>query len=52
MISKKRGKSVGASVITFLKMEVKIVTLLDIYDKAEKESITDNELAALIKKAI
>lgn len=49
--SKKRGKSGGARVMTYLKIEAETITLLDIYDKAEKESINDKELAALIKKA-
>lgn len=38
-------------VITFLKIELKAITLLDIYDKSEKENITDSELAALLKIA-
>lgn len=47
--SKNQGKSGGASVITFVKIENKRITLLDIYDKSEKENITDKELEALIK---
>ena len=49
--SKQTGKSGGARVITYVKIENKLITLLDVYDKAEKESITEKELAALIKKA-
>jgi len=49
--SKNTGKSGGARVITFVKIELKTITLLDIYDKSEKENITDSELAALLKKA-
>jgi mRNA-degrading endonuclease RelE of RelBE toxin-antitoxin system len=49
--SKQTGKSGGARVITYVKVENKRITLLDVYDKAEKESISEKELAALIKKA-
>jgi mRNA-degrading endonuclease RelE of RelBE toxin-antitoxin system len=49
--SKQNGKSGGARVITYIKVENKSITLLDVYDKADKESVTEKELAALIKKA-
>lgn len=49
--SKNQGKSGGARVITYVKVENKRITLLDIYDKADKESITEKELSALIKNA-
>ncbi len=49
--SKNTGKSGGARVITFVKIELNKITLLDIYDKSEKENITDKELAAFLKKA-
>ncbi|MEI9956457.1 MAG: type II toxin-antitoxin system RelE/ParE family toxin [Ferruginibacter sp.] len=49
--SKNTGKSGGARVITYVKIEKKQITLLDIYDKADKDSISEKELAALIKKA-
>jgi len=49
--SKQTGKSGGARVITYVKIEKKNITLLDVYDKSEKESITEKDLAALIKKA-
>jgi len=49
--SKQTGKSGGARVITYVKIENKLITLLDVYDKADKESISEKELAALIKKA-
>lgn len=48
--SKQTGKSGGARVITYVKIENKHITLLDVYDKADKESISEKELAALIKK--
>jgi mRNA-degrading endonuclease RelE of RelBE toxin-antitoxin system len=47
--SKRAGKSGGARVITYVKIDNKRITLLDIYDKSEKENITDKELEALIK---
>ncbi len=49
--SKNQGKSGGARIITYVKVENKRITLLDIYDKSEKENITDKELEALIKSA-
>jgi hypothetical protein len=49
--SKKKGKSGGARVITYVKIEKKTITLLDIYDKGDKESMTDNEILAIIKSA-
>jgi hypothetical protein len=38
-------------VTTYVKFENKHITLLDVYDKGDKESITEKELTALIKKA-
>jgi mRNA-degrading endonuclease RelE of RelBE toxin-antitoxin system len=49
--SKKKGKSGDARVITYVKIEKKTITLLDIYDKGDKESMTDNEILAIIKSA-
>ncbi len=49
--SKQTGKSGGARVITYVKIEKKHITLLDVYDKADKESITERELTRLILKA-
>ena len=49
--SKTGGKSGGARVITYVKIVQKRITLLDIYDKSDKETITDKELDALIKAA-
>lgn len=49
--SKHAGKSGGARVITYIKIEIKHITLLDVYDKSDKESISEKELKALIKKA-
>lgn len=48
--SKGRGKSGGARVITFVKIVNSIVYLLAIYDKSEKENITEKELRDFIKR--
>ena len=47
--SKGRGKSGGARIITFLKIENECIYLLSIYDKAERNTITDNEIKQLLK---
>jgi mRNA-degrading endonuclease RelE of RelBE toxin-antitoxin system len=49
--SKNTGKSGGARVIPYVKIQMQRITLLDIYNKAERENITDRELSALIRKA-
>ncbi len=46
--SKGRGKSGGARVITYVYIKTKTVYLLTIYDKGEKENITDKELNEII----
>ena len=48
--SKSRGKSGGARVITNFYVENDTVYLLSIYDKNEKENITDKELKKLLSK--
>ena len=52
--SKNKGKSGGARVISHVtvvvEVEVATVRLLKIYDKSERESITDTELRELLKK--
>ena len=50
--AKQQGKSGGARVITYVLVNDLTITLLDIYDKSEKDSITDKELQVLIKKAV
>jgi hypothetical protein len=45
--SKGKGKSGGARVITYLYINGSEVHLLTIYDKSEKENISDQELKAL-----
>jgi hypothetical protein len=47
--SKGKGKSGGARIITNFVISEKTVYLLTIYDKSEKENISDKELADLIK---
>jgi hypothetical protein len=42
--SKGKGKSGSARVITYIKIIETTVYMTSIYDKSEKESITDNEL--------
>lgn len=49
--SKGKGKSGGSRVITCLKIENNTIYLLAIFDKSEKESITDKELDMLLKIA-
>lgn len=46
--SKGKGKSGGARVITHVLVEHTTVFLLDIYDKAEQENISDKELNELL----
>ncbi len=48
--SKGKGKSGGARVITYLKIKNKSVYLLDIYDKSDKENISDNDLTDLLSE--
>ena len=46
--SKRKGKSGGARVITYLYIETETVYLLAIYDKSEKIDLRPNELKELI----
>lgn len=46
--SKGKGKSGGARVITHIVIKDRTVFLLTIYDKSEKENITDKELKELL----
>lgn len=48
--SKGKGKSGGARVITCVKLIKTTVYLLTIFDKSEKENITDKELQELLKE--
>ncbi|MBK8712538.1 MAG: type II toxin-antitoxin system RelE/ParE family toxin [Niastella sp.] len=47
--SKGKGKSGGARIITHIVITVKTVFLLSIYDKSEKQNLTDAELKELLK---
>ena len=47
--SKGKGKSGGARVITNITISGMKVYLLSIYDKSEKENLTDNELKGLLE---
>jgi mRNA-degrading endonuclease RelE of RelBE toxin-antitoxin system len=46
--SKGRGKSAGARIITYVLYIKDTVYLIDIYDKSEKESISENDITELI----
>lgn len=46
--SKRTGKAGGARVITYVKIVNETVTLSYIYDKAERDSISDDELDGLL----
>ncbi|MBX2967673.1 MAG: type II toxin-antitoxin system RelE/ParE family toxin [Cyclobacteriaceae bacterium] len=47
--SKSKGKSGGARVITNVIVTVNTVYLLSIYDKSNKETLSDKELSELLK---
>ena len=48
--SKKKGKSGGARVITLVKIVQETVFLLSIYDKSEKDDISEKDLEAFINQ--
>jgi hypothetical protein len=48
--SKNKGKSGGGRVITCVRIVDEVIYLLSIYDKSEKESLTDSELDALLSE--
>ena|SRR5947209_3927675 len=48
--SKGKGKSGGARVIAYVLVEIGRVHLLTVYDKADRESISDEELKVLMKR--
>ena len=47
--SKGKGKSGGARVITNIVISEEAVFLLSIYDKSEKDNLSDKELTELLK---
>jgi hypothetical protein len=48
--SKGKGKSCGSRIFTFVKITETTVYLLSIYDKSEKENISDTGLKELLKQ--
>ena len=50
--SKGKGKSGGARIMTYLKIVQQTVCLFSIYDKSEKDSISDDEIKDLIRDII
>jgi len=48
--SKGRGKSGGARIITYVLIKKKVVYLLSIYDKSERETVSDSDIKELIKQ--
>ena len=48
--SKNKGKSGEARIITYLILKDKSVFLLTIYDKAEKQNVSDKKLKEMIKE--
>jgi len=47
--SKGKGKSGGARVISYVYVQNEQIFLLSIYDKSEKENVTDNEIKTFLK---
>ena len=47
--SKGKGKSGGARVITYIQVVQSTVYLLSIFDKSDKESISDDEIRVLLQ---
>jgi hypothetical protein len=47
--SKKRGKSGGARVITWVKVVKKHVLLIDIFDKSDRSTLSEKEIDQLLK---
>ena len=50
MASKGKGKSGGARVITYVQTDDKTIVLLSIYNKGDKDSISDKEIRELLNK--
>ena len=49
LLQKQKGKSGGSRIITDFIVSDKTIYLLSIYDKSEKENITDKELNELLE---
>lgn len=52
IFSKGKGKSGGARVIYYVRVDDTLVMLLSIYDKSEQENISDKDLEKLLKKIL
>jgi len=50
--SKGKGKSGGARVITYLKTEQGNVYLLSIYDKGERDTLSDKEINDILNSSV
>ncbi len=48
--SKGKGKSGGARIITYLQIDNETILLLSIYNKGDKDSISDKEILELLNK--
>lgn len=48
--SKRKGKRGGGRVITYVRLDEEAVVLLSIYNKGEKDSISEDEILKLIEK--
>jgi mRNA-degrading endonuclease RelE of RelBE toxin-antitoxin system len=48
--SKKTGKRDSSRLITCVRIEKDTIHLLDVYDKAERSTVSDKELEALLKQ--
>ena len=48
--SKGKGKSGGARLITYVRIQHGIISLLTIYDKSDKENLGDDELDDLLNQ--
>ena len=49
IVSKGKGKSGGARIITYLKTKEGNIYLLSIYDKGERDNISDNEIKNILE---
>jgi len=50
--SKRKGKSGGARIITHIAIAYTTIFLLSIFDKSEKENLTDKEIKELLSSII
>jgi hypothetical protein len=50
--AKNKGKSGGGRLITYVHFDGKEIYLFTIYDKSEKENITETELKALLSEIV